>query len=168
DARQVPQAVLVNPPYSHGIERGHDGHSGGGHLRSAWKRLAPGGRMAAIMPEWFDVRGFLAAVREPVALRLNVAVERGFARQGTSITTRLLVLDKLDQRLEPVVARTSDFGALCELIDAIPERASAMSAQRPTISPRIPPLRLASLAARPRPVPPRQAAPAAPSESCAY
>ena len=168
DARQVPQAVLVNPPYSHGIERGHDGHTGGRHLRSAWKRLAPGGRMAAIMPEWFDVRGFLTAVREPVALRLNVAVERGFARQGTSITTRLLVLDKLDQRSEPVVARTSDFGALCELIDAIPERASAMSAQRPTISPRIAPLRLASLTARPRPVPPRQVAPAAPSKPCAY
>jgi len=168
DARQVPSVVLVNPPFSHGIERGHDGHTGGRHLRSAWKRLAPRGRMAAIVPEWFDVHGFLAAVREPVALRLNVAVERGFARHGTSITTRLLVLDKLDHRAEPVVAPTSDFGALCELIDAIPERASAMSAQRLTISPRIAPLRLASLTARPRPVPPRQAAPVAPSEPCAY
>lgn len=168
DARQVPQAVLVNPPYSHGIERGHDGHTGGRHLRSAWKRLAPGGRMAAIMPEWFDVRGFLSAAREPVALRLNVAVERGFARHGTSITTRLLVLDKLDDRSEPVVARTSDFGALCELIDAIAQRASAMSEQRPTRLPGIAPFRLASLTARPRPVPLRPAAPAAPSVPCAY
>ena len=63
DPCQLPSAVLINPPYSHSVERGHDGHTGGRHLRSAWERLADGGRMAAIMPEWFDVHRFLDAVR---------------------------------------------------------------------------------------------------------
>ena len=168
DARQVPSAVLVNPPYSQGIERGHDGHTGARHLRSAWNRLAAGGRMAAIMPEWFDVDRFLGAVGGPATLRLNVAVERGFARHGTSITTRLLVLDKVEDRAEPVVARTRDFGALGEFVDAIPARPSAISPLPPATSSRPVPVRLMSLTARPRPVPPRQAAPAEPSEPCAY
>lgn len=168
DARQVPSAVLVNPPYSQGIERGHDGHTGARHLRSAWNRLAAGGRMAAIMPEWFDVDRFLGAVGGPATLRLNVAVERGFARHGTSITTRLLVLDKIEDRAEPVVARTRDFGALGEFVDAIPARPSAISPLPPATSSRPVPVRLMSLTARPRPVPPRQAAPAEPSEPCAY
>ena len=167
DPRQVPTAVLVNPPFSHGIERGHDGHTGGRHLRSALKRLAPGGRLAAVMPEWFDVRRFLGAVREPMTVQLNVAVERGFSRNGTSITTRLLVLDKIEAGANPVVARTNDFGALCELIDAIPARPSATAPQT-SASLVLAPFRLASLAARPRPVPPRHAAPPAPNESCAY
>src|SRR5690606_10309649 len=138
-------AVLINPPYSHGIERGQDGHTGARHLRSAWKRLAAGGRMAAIMPEWFDVHRFLCAVGEPAALHLNVAVERAFARHGTSITTRLLVLDKIEDRAQPVVARTSDFGALCELVDAIPARPSALSPLPPATSPRPSQVRLMSL-----------------------
>lgn len=75
DPSQVPTAVLVNPPYSHGVERGHDGHTGARHLRSAWKRLAAGGRLAAIIPEWFDVHRFLEGAQAPITLRLNVAVE---------------------------------------------------------------------------------------------
>jgi len=168
DPRQVPSAVLINPPYSHGIERGQDGHTGARHLRSAWKRLAAGGRMAAIMPEGFDVHRFLGAVGGPAALRLNVAVERAFARRGTSITTRLLVLDKVEDRAEPVVARTSEFGGLCELIDAIPARPLATSTTSPVTLSRPARFPLVGLARRPQPVPPTQTATAAPSEPCAY
>jgi hypothetical protein len=168
DPFEVPSAVLVNPPYSHGIERGHDRHTGARHLRSAWTRLAAGGRMAALMPEWFDVHRFLAGVGEPAALHLNVTVERGFARHGTSITTRLLVLDKIEDRAEPVVARTGDFGALCDRIDAIPARSSTISPLPPATPSGLAPVRLMSLARRPRPVPPRQTAPVDPSEPCAY
>lgn len=38
----APGVVLMNPPYSHGLERGHDGATGARHLRSAWRRLTPG------------------------------------------------------------------------------------------------------------------------------
>ena len=96
DPAITPSVVLMNPPYSHGIERGHDSRTGSRHLRSAWNRLASGGRLVAIMPEWFDCARFLAGLKGPVSLRLNAAVERAFVRQGTGITTRLLVFDKVE------------------------------------------------------------------------
>ncbi len=168
DPSHQPSAILVNPPFSHAIERGHDGHTGGRHLRSAWKRLAAGGRMAAIMPEWFDVHRFLEAVRDPIVLRVNVAVERGFAKQGTSITTRLLVLDKIADGAEPVMVRTSDFGTLCDVLDAIPARPTPLPAKPATISSARAPVPFSRLASRTRPLQPRPPAAAASSEPCAY
>jgi predicted RNA methylase len=67
DPAIIPSVVLMNPPYSHGIERGHDSRTGARHLRSAWNRLASGGRLVAIMPEWFDCAKFLAGLKGPVA-----------------------------------------------------------------------------------------------------
>ncbi|MFD1958228.1 hypothetical protein ACFSHP_02040 [Novosphingobium panipatense] len=119
-----PSVVLMNPPYSHGIERGHDNRTGSRHLRSAWNRLASGGRLVAIMPEWFDCARFLAGVKGPVSMRLNAAVERAFIKNGTGITTRLLVLDKVEGAKEPVAIRTNAFRQLADLVDALPPRAS--------------------------------------------
>lgn len=168
DPRHVPSAVLINPPYSHGIERGPDGHTGIRHLRSAWKRLAAGGRMAAIMPEWFDVYRFLGTVPAPITLHLNIAIERGFAKHGTSITTRLLVFDKADTTAEPVIARANGFRALCELVDALPARSLATPIKSPAGIPKATPFLLAARLARPRPVPPERAVAAAFSEPCGY
>lgn len=123
DPAIIPSVVLMNPPYSHGVERGHDCRTGSRHLRSAWNRLASGGRLVAIMPEWFDCAKFLAGLKGPVSLRLNAAVERAFVSQGTGITTRLLVLDKVDGSHEPVSIRTNDFRQLAELVDVLPARA---------------------------------------------
>ncbi|MBN8829563.1 MAG: strawberry notch family protein [Sphingomonadales bacterium] len=122
DPAIAPSVVLMNPPYSHGIERGHDTRTGVRHLRSAWSRLANGGRLVAIMPEWFDCPKFLAGLKGPVSLRLNAAIERAFIKQGTGITSRLLVLDKIQSSVEPVAARTNDFVQLADLVDALPGR----------------------------------------------
>ncbi|OYU33100.1 strawberry notch-like NTP hydrolase domain-containing protein [Novosphingobium sp. PASSN1] len=146
-----PAVVLMNPPYSWGAERGHDGRTGARHLRSAWNRLAPGGRLTAIMPEWFDIGRFLSRMSGPAALRLNVAIERGFLGQGTSITTRLLVLDKVDAVTEPVIARTLDFAELCALVDAVPARATGPAVAATSLRPlRVLPLLRPGL--RPSPV----------------
>lgn len=168
DPSQVPTAGLINPPYSHGVERGRDGHTGARHLRSAWKRLATGGRLAAVMPEWFDVHRFLDAALVPITLRLNVAVERGFVRHGTSITTRLVVLDKVEDGPAPVIARTSDFDALCDLVDAVPARARPLPARPATFMAALAPIRLAGLATKPRSLQPKMPATAASSEPCTY
>ena len=168
DPSQVPTAGLINPPYSHGVERGRDGHTGARHLSSAWKRLATGGRLAAVMPEWFDVHRFLDAALGPITLRLNVAVERGFVRHGTSITTRLVVLDKVEDGPAPVIARTSDFDALCDLVDAVPARATPLPARPATFMAALAPIRLAGLATKPRPLQPKMPATAAASEPCTY
>ena len=158
-----PDAVLMNPPYSHGIERGHDSRTGGRHLRSAWKRLASGGRLVAIMPEWFDVPRFLADTTGPVALRLNVAIEHGFVKHGTSITTRLLIFNKADPSGDPVVVRSSDFAELAALIDGVPTRVPAGRPEQPILRPRASPLRFVAPARKP--LPPIASSPTAPMEA---
>lgn len=153
DPGVMPGAVLINPPYSHGVERSHDSRTGARHLRSAWKRLASGGRMVAIMPEWFDCTKFVGALQVPVALRLNVAVERAFQHQGTGITTRLLVLDKVHCGLKPIAARTSSFTELSELVDALPARAGITPHAGRVVLPARMPLRLVLQPRRPLPSP---------------
>src|SRR5439155_22207621 len=55
DSALIPDAVLMNPPFSQSLERGKDSHAGARHLVSAFKRLKQGGRLVAILPEWFDL-----------------------------------------------------------------------------------------------------------------
>ncbi|WP_109798777.1 MULTISPECIES: strawberry notch family protein [Novosphingobium] len=155
DPAVVPSAVLMNPPYSHGIERGHNGRTGARHLRSAWNRLAPGGRLVAIMPEWFDCARFLAGAKGPVSLRLNAAVERAFFKNGTGITTRLLVLDKVEGANEPVAIRTNAFRQLVDLVDALPARASLEAVTEQSSLPARAPFRLVAVPRRPLPTPAR-------------
>ncbi len=162
-----PSVVLMNPPYSHGLERGHDGQTAARHLRSAWNRLANGGRLAAIMPEWFELPRFLRGGSGPAVLRLNVAIERGFIAHGTSVTTRLVVLDKCDGAGNPTVGRTSDFGELCALVDALPPRMarSPIAAPKPRANLALPTIKPM---ARPLPAPLRPAAACFAAESVAY
>lgn len=160
DPAIVPSAVLMNPPYSHGVERGHDGRTGARHLRSAWNRLAPGGRLVVIMPEWFDCARFLAGAKGPVSLRLNAAVERAFLKNGTGITTRLLVLDKVEGANEPVAIRTNAFRQLVDLVDALPARASLEAVTEQSSLPARAPFRLVAVPRRPLPTPARIMPPA--------
>jgi hypothetical protein len=168
DPAIIPSVVLMNPPYSHGIERGHDSRTGLRHLRSAWNRLAPGGRLVAIMPEWFDCAKFLAGLKGPISLRLNAAVERAFVRRGTGITTRLLVMDKVAGSNEPVAIRTNDFRQLVDLVEALPARASlAAVTERSSFSARAP-FRLLAVPRRPLPTPARITPPASAIGSLTY
>lgn len=163
----APSVVLMNPPYSHGLERGHDGRTGARHLRSAWKRLLPGGRLVAVMPEWFDLPRFLGAISGPVALRLNAAIERAFVKQGTSITIRLLVLDKADGGDSPVIARPTSFAELCFLVDHLPARKVLTDGQ--VLLPRaFTPLRLVTAGRKPVPIAPRCVAAAPAIQPLAY
>ena len=157
DPLVAPSVVLMNPPYSHGIERGHDGRTGARHLRSAWKRLLPGGRLVAVMPEWFDLPRFIGGIVGPVALRLNAAIERGFVKQGTSITTRLLVLDKVDDGDSPIVAKPASFAELCFLVDMLPIR-TGLRVERIVAAKPAFPLRLVAPARKLVPLPVRSVA----------
>jgi hypothetical protein len=144
----LPSVVLMNPPYSHGIERGRDGRTGARHVRSAWKRLAPQGRLSAIMPEWFDVRRFRSSLTEPATLRLNAAIEGAFRKQGTGITTRLVVLDKVEGSTTfEGLADPIPIWELASLIDALPAQSCANSVHAPSTISRTSPVRL--VASRP-------------------
>ncbi|OYU73621.1 MAG: methylase, partial [Alphaproteobacteria bacterium PA3] len=155
DVAVIPNVVLMNPPYSHGVERGYDGRTGARHLASAWNRLAPGGRLVAIMPEWFNCGRFVAGLKGPISLRLNAAVERAFVKHGTGITTRLLVLDKVEGANEPVAMRTNEFRQLADLVDSLPARASLDTVPEQSSLPLRAPFRLVAAPRRPLPTPAR-------------
>jgi hypothetical protein len=168
DPAITPSVVLMNPPYSHGIERGHDSRTGSRHLRSVWNRLVSGGRLVAIMPEWFDRGRFLAGLKGPISLRLNAAVERAFVKHDTGITTRLLVLDKVDGSHEPITIRTNDFRQLADLLDALPARGSLEAVPEQSSLPARAPFRLVAAPRRPLPTPGRIAPAASAIGSLTY
>lgn len=168
DPAIIPSLVLMNPPFSHGLERGHDGKTGTRHLRSAWKRLAPGGRLVAIMPEWFDVGALVAGENGSVALRANIAIDDAFLSRGTSIATRLIVADKSPTRADPVTGRGAKFAELWKMVAQIPVRDCAQPGRSvPTKKPaRLSLVRMATSSARP--VPPARSATQGVAVPCAY
>jgi len=93
--------VLINPPFARSMGRGDDGHAASRHLTAAWRRLRPNGRMVAIMPARFDASVWASAWPEQTSIHLDAVLQRGvFAKHGTGIAVRFLVVDKADERLE--------------------------------------------------------------------
>src|SRR5574338_129894 len=98
-----PTVVLMNPPFARGIGRGEDRHAGARHLLAALARLAPGGRLVAIMPESFSESGSGRALKaradEQATLRLNALLAPGiFSKHGTGVPVRFVVYDKVRDR----------------------------------------------------------------------
>jgi len=102
DPALVPSVVLMNPPFSalaHVEARTADATFR--HVASALARLAPGGRLVAITganfapdnPAWAD--GF-TRLQERGRVVFSAAVDGSvYAKHGTTIATRLTVIDKL-------------------------------------------------------------------------
>src|SRR3546814_10238677 len=82
---------------------GEDPNTAARHLRSALDFLRPGGRIVAIMPDWFAptarggeaLRHALKGARVVLSLRLD---KGGYAKHGTGIAVRMLV-DRKSTRL---------------------------------------------------------------------
>jgi predicted RNA methylase len=101
DAGVQPSVVLMNPPFSAGAHvDGRVADAALRHLRSALARLCEGGRLVAITganlspdhPAWRD-----AFVRLQERARLVFTAACGaavYARHGTTMPTRLIVIDK--------------------------------------------------------------------------
>jgi predicted RNA methylase len=102
DSAVRPTVVLMNPPFS--VAAHVDGRVADAalrHLSSALARLADGGRLVAITgsnhspdnPSWRDS---LIQLQERSRIVFSVAVDgRVFARHGTSVETRLTVIDRV-------------------------------------------------------------------------
>jgi hypothetical protein len=132
-----PTIVLMNPPFARSAERGEDRHAGARHLIAALARLAPGGRLVAIMPESFRLSGSGRSLREKAdrqgAVRLDVLLERGFfAKHGTGIAVRFIVYDKVRDALPPAHGRVDDPEQLLSHVEALPERSSSGAPPRPS------------------------------------
>ena len=97
--------VLMNPPFSSSAAREGDPTIALRHVLSAAGRLAPGGRLVAILPMT------ACAARQPVLWarlmarvtpRLHLVLPgRVYRRMGTSVETALLVADRLDDGTAP-------------------------------------------------------------------
>lgn len=131
-----PSVVLMNPPFSAGVHvEGRVADAAWRHLTSAFARLAPGGRLVAITgaslsadnSAWRD--GFVRLQGQGTVL-LSAAVDGGiYARHGTTMETRLTVIDKIPaddpSKLAMSRGNASDLETLLTWIADLPPRTLA-------------------------------------------
>lgn len=142
DPGMVPSCIVMNPPFSAavGVET-RVADAAFRHLSSSVARLAPGGRLVAITgancsPEHKAWRAGFMRLQEQARVVFTAPIAGSvFAPHGTSIETRLTVIDKLPA-LEPTCFPAAPSSApelatlLRWLIDYLPPRA-ALAAQQP-------------------------------------
>ena len=122
-----PSVIVMNPPFSRSLtstKRNPDVCLR--HLRSALMRLLPNGRLVAIVAHWLSPEKhpeYFATL--PAKLRLSVYLNGSFYRHhGTTMPTRLLVFDKIDERgfddsIDNALT-VEDIGEIIQLV--VPER----------------------------------------------
>lgn len=166
----VPTLVLMNPPFSAKANvtktvRGTDMT----HIVSTMKRLAPGGRLVAITgaacaPDNPDyAHGFEKVAALGRILFTAPLSGKFFYRHGTSIETRLTVIDRIhtDEPAKPALhSMIEDSAALLDHILDIPRRAPIAVPSAPEAAPQ--PLAIFTTA-RPRKFAPRNSPAAAPA-----
>jgi predicted RNA methylase len=128
-----PTVVLMNPPFSAGVHvEGRLADAACRHLTSAFARLVPGGRLVAITgpslspdnPAWRDA--FVRLQGQGTVL-FTAAVDGSiYARHGTTMETRLTVIDKIpagDPTKLPASSGTAhDLETLLTWITGLPPR----------------------------------------------
>ena len=156
DAGLVPSVVLMNPPFSavaHVDRTMKDAALR--HIGSALARLAPGGRLVAITeancapdnPAWTDA---FARLQERGRIVFSAAIDgRVYAKQGTTIDTRLTVIDRVpadDPTVFPVSPGVAPDTAtlLGWVLDLVPPRAPSSNAPPP-----VTPIAMQAMAAKP-------------------
>ncbi|RKF12534.1 SAM-dependent methyltransferase [Roseovarius spongiae] len=119
----LPGAVVMNPPFASSVDRSRDKHIAAKHLIGAAKRLAPGGRLVAIMPMGFTPE------RDPAHWARTSAIARPrlaltipghvYRKLGTSVETQLMVFDKVQDEVEIVRTVIDDLDEALEQIDGV-------------------------------------------------
>ena len=128
-----PSVVLMNPPFSVSQSRGEDQNTAARHLRAALDHLLPGGRIVAIMPDWFSpsaryeetFRRTLEGARVVLSLRLD---KGGYAKHGTGIAVRVLVIDKVPGEIGVSTINRGSVGELFAALPTVPFRATLRDA----------------------------------------
>ncbi len=118
-----PTAIIMNPPFSAtgGRVSRHSNEFGMRHLEQALKRLAPGGRLVAIMGRGMgmDKAGaaeFWGRIKKDYNVRVNVPVNgEEYRKYGTSFDNQLIVIDKDGPTTE--VVHTGGKDTLKELLE---------------------------------------------------
>lgn len=122
-----PTLILMNPPFSRSLGRGADDYAAVRHLQAALRRLQPGGRLVAIMPDWFGpsarMRDQYETVLRDVTVRTAIRLERCYLKHGTSIAVRIFVIDKVPGGAPPSIIQRASVGELLSVL-AVPERST--------------------------------------------
>ena len=170
DASIRPSVVLMNPPFS--VAAHVDGKVADAalrHIASALARLAEGGRLVAITganlspdnPTWRD--GFVR-LQERGSVVFSAAIDgRVYARHGTSVATRLTVIDRVPaddpSAFPPSQSAASDVATLLDwVIRHVPPRPTM--AASPAAPPATPACRPSFARPAPRAIPPQPIGPA--------
>ena len=152
----LPDVVVINPPFASSVDRSRDKHIAAKHLIAAAKRLAPGGRLVAIMPPGFSPERDAAHwTRACGLLTLRLALTmpgQVYRKLGTSVETQLMVFDKVQEDGEFIRATVQDLDEALPFVDAVTAtRPEARPAQRAAANPNVRPVGPAPVA-RKRPV----------------
>ena len=130
-----PTLVLMNPPFSRSLGRGHDDFAAARHLQAALRRLAPCGRVVAIMPDWFSngarLREVFTETLRDCTVQTSIRLERGLAKHGTSIAVRLYVIDKVPGDTSFVTVQRKTAAEILDAVTATPRQPTSAVAERP-------------------------------------
>jgi protein strawberry notch len=123
DVSDLPGVIVMNPPFASSVDRSRDKHIAAKHLIGAAKRLAPAGRLVAIMPMGFSPErdashwARASAIAKP---RLAITIPGHVYRKlGTTVETRLMVFDKVQEEVECVRVVVDDLDAARQIVDDI-------------------------------------------------
>ena len=141
DRSIVPSVIVMNPPFSAANHvEGKFRQATSQHVLSALARLAPGGRLVVITGESFrpslsSFQPTFQRIAHGADVVFSAAIDgKVFARHGTTINTRLTVIDKraagaeatapvdVESNYHPICATTADL--LASVLTNCPERRS--------------------------------------------
>ena len=142
----LPDVVVMNPPFASSVDRSRDKHIAAKHLIAAAKRLAPGGRLVAIMPPGFTPERDAAHWSRACGLltpRLALTMPgQVYRKLGTSVETQLMVFDKVQEDGEMIRVPVRDLDEALAYVDAVAatrtemcpvQRGAAVTPARPTV-----------------------------------
>ena len=119
----LPDVVVMNPPFASSVDRSRDRHIAAKHLIAAAKRLAPGGRLVAIMPPGFTPERDAAHWSRACGLltpRLALTLPgQVYRKLGTSVETQLMVFDKVQEDGEMIRGSVRDLGEALPFVQAV-------------------------------------------------
>ncbi|MBE9209442.1 strawberry notch family protein [Nostoc sp. LEGE 06077] len=127
-----PSIVLMNPPFSSSpkiSDRNPDATPR--HINSALQRLCDGGRLVTITANWFSPnnptwRETFVKWQEKARVLMSVGVSgQAYAKHGTTIETRITVIDKVPASNPgdiPCIRETLDLPEILALIEQLPAR----------------------------------------------
>ena len=134
---QRPSVVLMNPPFARNAAGLEDPTTAARHLAAALGVLKPNGRLVAVMPDSFQPQGRRAELfhraLHGATVALHARLEGAFAKQGTSIAVRLLVVDKCAGAICTTIINRSNLVDLIPFLSKVPSR-RRVSAELPLVA----------------------------------